>query len=124
MGGCATTERTNPRALAVTIAVTPVGARTVSAEQVAQIHQALKPELQRAGYVLADHSAMADLVLTVSFTPMPGGTGGRVKITGLEPTAQFRRETDGGDTEEAKELRRRLREIQRWAEGQSRNSDS
>src|SRR5687768_7577698 len=84
-GGCATTERGSPRPLAVAVAITPIGARSVSAEQVARVHEALKPEIHRAGYTLAPGSAAADLVLVVSFTPTPGGSGGRVKITGLEP---------------------------------------
>ncbi len=121
LGGCASHAKARP--LAVIVAVRPVNAKPLSTEQVARIHQALDPELLRAGYVLADLTASADLVVTVSFTPTPAGSGGQVKITGIEPTAQFRRATDDGDTPEAKELRRRLSEIERWANRQA-SSDS
>ena len=119
--GCATRERQNARTLSVTVAITPLGARTLSSDQVIRIHDALKPELLRAGYSFAGNSSTADLVLLVSFTPIPDGNGGRVKIIGIEPTAQFRRETDGGDTPEAKEMRRRQREFELWAERQKSN---
>jgi hypothetical protein len=120
-GGCATAERASLRPLAVAVAITPIGTSSLSAEQVTRVHAALGPEIQRAGYTLAQSSAAADLVLIVNFTPTPGGGGGRVKITGLEPTAQFRQATAGGDTPEAKEMRLRQREIELWIERQHRS---
>jgi hypothetical protein len=120
---CSTASRSEPRPLSVAVAITPVGA-TLSAEQIARVHGALKPELQRVGYTFAESSAAADLVLLVTFSPIAGGTGGRLKIIGLEPTAEFRRATDGADTPEAKEMRRRQREIEQWVERQSSSSGS
>jgi hypothetical protein len=120
---CTSVDRSVQRPLSVSVAITPIDARSISNAQAAQVHEALRPELQRAGYTFADNSMTADLVLLVSFTPTVGGNGGRVKITGLSPTAEFRRATDNGDTPEAKEMRRRQRELEQWVERQSRNSD-
>jgi len=106
------------------MAVTPIGARSLSHEQVACVHEALIPEIRRAGYSVAKNRADADFMVLVNFTPVAGGSGGRVKITGLEPTAPFLRATEQGDTPEARELRRRQREIEQWMERQSRNSDA
>jgi hypothetical protein len=122
IGGCATAQQST-RHLSVAVAI--IGTQTISAQQVVQIHQALRPELESAGYTLADSNATADLVLTVSFIPIPGGPGGRIKLTSLEPTAQFRRATEGAsDTSEAKEWRRLERDLQAIVEAQGRNPDS
>ena len=120
LSGCTNARTRNPRSLSVSVAITPIGASSLSTEQVARIHEAVKPELLRAGYTFAQTSSSADLVLLVSFTPVAGGSGGRVKVTGLEPTAQFRRATAGGDTPEANEMRRRQREFEQWLERQNR----
>ncbi len=122
--GCASNGRPNPRPLSVSVSITPIGASSLSTEQVVRVHEAIKPQLLQSGYTFAVSSSAADLVLLVSFTPIPGGNGGHVRITGIEPTAQFRRETDGGDTPEAKEMRRRQRELEQWIERQGRSSDS
>ncbi len=121
---CVNADRATQRPVAVAVAISPIGTRTLSADQVAQVHEALKPEILRAGYSLAPSRAAADLVLIVSYTPVDGGSGGRVKIMTLEPTARFLQATDGGDTPEAKEMRRRQRELEQWIERQSRSSDS
>ena len=122
--GGAARSRHAARPVSVAVAVTPIGVTSISTEQTKRVHAALIPELQRAGYSLAQTSAAADLVLLVSFTPTPEGEGGRVKIMGLEPSAQFRRSTDNGDTPEAKEMRRRQRELQQWIDRQLTHPDS
>lgn len=124
LGGCAHAAKSAPRPLSVAVAVTPLGAGTVSAGQVAQIHQALRPEFERTGYIFANSRKNADLVLTVSFIPNPGGQGGRISFTSLEPTEQFREATDGGETPEAKEFRRRAQDLQAIVEAKGRNPDS
>jgi glutathione S-transferase len=121
VGGCTTPQAARARPLSVAIAITPVGTGTVSAAQAAEIQRALRPELEGAGYVLADRPTAADLVLTVSFVPAPGGPGGRIRLTGLEPTDQFRRATEGSDTLEAKEFRRLERELQSIVEARGKN---
>jgi hypothetical protein len=70
---------------------------------------------------LAQTGAAADLVLIVNFTSAPDGSGGRVKMTALEPTQRFRQEMDGSDTPEVRDMRRRLREIEAWASTQNRD---
>ena len=121
-GGCNSASQPKPRP-SVAVAIAAVGAETVSAGQVARIHQTLRPEIEGAGFVFADRNATADLVLTVSFTPIPGSPGGRIKLTSLEPTAEFRRATEGGESVEAKQFRRLERELQSIVEAQSRNPD-
>ena len=122
--GVAVGSRHALRPVSVAVAVTPVGVESISSAQTKLVHAALVPELQRAGYSLAQSGVSADLVLLVSFTPTPGGPGGRVQIMGLQPSAQFRRSTDNGDTPEAKEMRRRQQELQHWIDRQSSHSDS
>jgi hypothetical protein len=73
------------------------------------------------GFRLAEARNAADFVVTVSFTPIPGGSGGRVTVTGIEPSAEFRRMMGTGETEEEREYRRRLREYEQWAQRQNRD---
>ena len=120
---CKTAPPPKQRPISVAVAVTPVGADAVSAAQVLQIHRALRPEIESAGYVLADPNAPADLVLTVSFTSVPGGASGRIKLISLEPAGEFRRATEGAETDEAKRFRRLERELQSIVEAQGRNPE-
>lgn len=121
--GCVHTK-SPPRPLRVAIAITPVGVASLSTAQTAHIHAALKPQVEQRGFVFAEISAAADLVLLVKFTPTPGSAGGHVQIMGIQPTTQFRRETNSGDTPEAQEMRRRQRELEQWVERQGRLGDS
>lgn len=123
VSGCGTAPRA--RSLSVLIAITPMGAESVSPAQVAQIHHVLKPSVEAAGYTLAENDAAADLVLTVSFIPIPGMAGGRIKLISLEPSPEFRRATaTAGESAESKQMRRLERELQSAAEALGRNLDA
>ena len=61
---------------------------------------------------LARKGDVADFVMTVSFTPATASSGPRVRVVGVEPTERFRSATDGENTAEAKEWRKRLRELE------------
>jgi hypothetical protein len=108
---------------AVAIAIGPVGNRPPSAAEVSETLQALQPALLRAGASLADRKEAADFVMTVSFIPATGESGSRIKVVGIEPTARFQAATDRGDTPEAKEWRRRVREIEGWNGGERRGEN-
>ena len=118
--GAGCTSPAPPRLPAVAIAITPVGNRPPSAEEIHRVHQALTPALLQMGALVAERRDVADFVITVSFTPATASAGSRVTVIGVEPTARFREATDGGDTPEAKEWRRRMREIEGWAGSQGR----
>lgn len=105
------------------VAIRTTGGRAPTSDQVNRILQALTPELTRSGFVLASDRSVADVVVLVSFTPAPEGSGGRLVVTGMEPSARFKESTAGGDSEEAKEIRRRQREYERWTERQMQGSD-
>ena len=109
-----------PRLPAVAIAIRPVGDSPPSAEDINLVLQALKPALLQKGASVAERRELADFVMTVSFTPATASAGSRVTVISIEPTARFRDATDGGDTPEAKEWRRRVREIEGWAASQGR----
>lgn len=118
---CGTTVRSPQNSRSVAVAVNSIGGRPPSTEQVSWIHQAIQPELARAGFEFAGKMATADFIVTVSFTPNVDASGGRVVITSIEPSAHFRAAGGGGEAAEVKELRRRLREMQEWGERDSRN---
>lgn len=118
--GCSTPGQ---RLTAVAIAVRPVGNRPPSTEEIRRIHDSLQPALIRMGASVAQSREGADLVMTVDFIPATGDSGPRVKVIGVEPTARFREATDGGDTPEANDWRRRQREMEAWAERQGRGLD-
>ena len=119
--GCATVREESPTvAIAVRLAGDVV---PPSADHIRHIRAGLQPSLQRAGFALAEDATVADYVLTVTFRPAVDGQGGHVSIASFEPTRQFREATDAGDTPEAKEWRRRQREIEQWMERQGRGQD-
>jgi hypothetical protein len=99
----------------VAIAIRPNGGRPPSTEEIQQVLQAFKPALSQKGASVAERRDLADFVLTVSYTPATISAGSRVTVIGIEPTPRFRDATDGGDTPEAKEWRRRVREIEGFA---------
>jgi hypothetical protein len=109
--GTSCTSPAQPRVPAVAIAIRPVGDSPPSTEEIQQVLQALKPALLQKGASVAERRDAADFVMTVSFTPATASAGSRVTVIGVEPTARFREATDGEDTPEAKEWRRRLREV-------------
>ena len=122
LSGCGTTRK--PRPLSVAVAITTTGAEKVSTAQMAQIYQALRPEIEGAGYIFAERNATADLVLTVRLAPNAGAAGGHIKLTSLEPTDEFRRAMEGSESAESKQWRRLERELQATAEALGRNLDS
>jgi hypothetical protein len=105
---------------AVAIAIRPVGDRPPSTEEIQLVFQALKPALLQKGASVAERRDLADFVMTVSFIPATDASPSRVKVIAIEPTARLRDATGGDDTPEAKEWRRRVREIEVWAQSQSR----
>jgi hypothetical protein len=115
--GCATLPKRTPT---VAIAVRLTGNGVPAPDHLAHIRAGLQPSLVRAGFVLAEDASIADYVLTVAFIPAITGQGGQVSIASFEPTRRFREAIDAGDTPEAKEWRRRQREIEEWVERQSR----
>jgi hypothetical protein len=96
---------------AVAIAIRPVGDRPPSKEEISQVLGALKPALLQKGASVAERRDLADFVMTVSFTPATAASGSRVTVIGIESTARYRDGSDGGDTPEMKEWRRRLQQL-------------
>ncbi len=121
--GCSATSKRSINSPVVAVAVSTQGGAPPTAAEVARIHQALQPELTRAGFSLAADREAAAFIVSVTFTRPSGIDGERVKITGFEPRKQFHDATNGGDTPEAREVRRRQREYEQWVERQAR-SDS
>jgi len=111
--GCATTQKA--RVLSVAVAVTTFDGRTPSQEQVARILSLLNPEIARAGFKLARTAVEADFIVTVKFTQDVEGKGGHVSIASMEPIAHFRGASGVSESEDMKEARRRLREMDAWA---------
>ena len=122
IAGCATPAR--PNLAAVAIAIRPVGDRPPTADETRQVLQALQPALLRVGAAIAPSRADADFLMTVTFTPATASSGSRVLVNGIEPATRYKNATDAGDTPEAREWRRRLREIEGWAQSQNSGRDS
>lgn len=117
-GACSTSPATGAKPPAVAIAVRTIGG-TPSPQQFANIHQALQAHVARAGFRFAEHAAAADFVVTASFTPDPvNPNGGHVSIVSVEPARQIAQGVE--ESSESRELRQRLREIERWIDSQSR----
>ena len=110
--GASCTTPAQPRLPTVAIAIRPVGDRPPSPDEIRQTLEALRPPLLRAGASIAARRDLADFVLTVTFTPATASSGSRVSVNGLEPTARLRDATDGGETPEMKEFRRRVRDME------------
>jgi hypothetical protein len=111
------TTPAQPRLPAVAIAIRPVGDRPPSPDEIRQTLEALRPALLRAGASVAERRDLADFVMTVTFTPATGSSGSRVIVNGIEATARFRDATQGGETPETKEFRRRVRDMEGWPGG-------
>jgi len=113
LNGCATPQKA--RVLSVAVAVTTFDGRTPSQEQVARILSLMGPEIARAGFKLARATVEADFIVTVKFTQDVDGTGGHVSIATMEPIGQFRGASGVSESDDMKEARRRLREMDAWA---------
>jgi hypothetical protein len=119
--GCATVKRTHANSVAV--AVTTSDGRAPSPAQVSRILTALGPELTRAGFQLSRAASEADFVVTVKFTADAEGNGGEVSVAGIEPNGRFSVASGASESEDTKELRRRLREIDAWAAREMTRTD-
>lgn len=119
--GCATPKK--PDVHSVSVAVTTSDGKPPSQDQVARILAALWPEIERAGFKLARAPNEADFVVSVRYTADAEGTGGRVSISGMEPTARFKSTPGMGESEELREIRRRIREMDAWSARQMTRTD-
>jgi hypothetical protein len=102
-----------------------VGGGTLTPAQLTNIHHAVQDDIAAAGYRFAPNSHVANFLVHVKFTPDAlNPSNGHIAITGIEPNPLNRRGRTAIDTEteEAKEFRQKMREIERWAEGQARSS--
>lgn len=121
VSGCATQPRA--RVHSVAVAVTTVDGKAPSADQVAHILAALGPEIARAGFQLSPIAAEADFVVTVKFAQAPEGTGGQVLIAGMEPHERFKKAPGMGESEELRDIRRRIREMDAWSSREMTRTD-
>jgi hypothetical protein len=121
VSGCTTAKKA--RVHSVSIAVTTIDGNAPSQEQAAQILASLMPEIERAGFQVAKNAHEADFVVSVKFTKDAEGKGGRVSISGMEPSGQFRGGPGMGESDELKEIRRRIREMDAWAARQVMRTD-
>jgi hypothetical protein len=64
----------------VAIAVTVAGGTAPSASDIASIHKAMLPDIEKAGYRLAANPYSADYVVQVRYSPDPQGPGGRITV--------------------------------------------
>jgi hypothetical protein len=110
--GASCTTPAQQRLPTVAIALRPVGGRPPSPDEIRETIEALRPALLRAGASIAERRDLADFVMTVTFMPATGSSGSRVSVNGLEATARLRDATGGGETQETKEFRRRMRDME------------
>ncbi len=109
--GCSTSAHRSVRLRPVAVALTTTDTLP-SAEQVEQIHEALKPQLSHVGLTLARKGEPTDFVVVVRFTQSSDPGGARATIMGIEATKTFR-EAGFEESRELKELRGRIAEHQR-----------
>lgn len=108
----------------VALVVRLAGGGALSPAQLRNIHQAMQPEVKAGGYRIAPNTSSADFFLTVRFTPdaLEPDTG-HIAVLGVDPNPMNRRgagfRADASD--EVREHRQRMREIERWVESQHRN---
>ena len=125
LAGCAAPVREVKGSPAVTVLVRLVGGGTLSPGQLANIHRSLQNDIKAAGYHFAANSHVADLLVTVRFTPDALNPDfGHVAVTSIEPNPLNRRGSASlkDVSEEEKELRRKVQDIERWTESQARTS--
>lgn len=124
--GCVARSPRTKRLPTVALAVRVAGGGTPSAQEFANIHQALQGHVTTAGYQFASRLDSADFIITVNFTPDAfEPNGGRVAIIGVEPGSMAygrRSDSDAADAEQTAEMRQRLSDIERWIQAQARAS--
>jgi hypothetical protein len=122
--GCTTPARPANEALAVALAVRVPGGGAPTSQQIKNIHVALRDHIMRAGYQFAPTADLADVIVTVTFTPDAlEANGGHVAVTGVEPHVR-NRDNGSGDVDRSGqtfEMRQKLREIENWVQSQWRN---
>jgi hypothetical protein len=124
--GCAVPARQASNPVAVALAIRILGGGTPTPQQLTNVHRAMEPQLARAGYRFAPNVNSADAIVSVNFTPDPADpNGGRVTVMGVEFSAEMRRALASGadQSDEARDMRRRLREIEQWTERQAKGVD-
>lgn len=122
IAGCSTPTASRARAPRVAVAIRHLGAVPPTAAQLAVAHRSLHDHLIAAGYTFAEVPAAAQFVVHAEFTPSSvDPTGGHLRIVGVEPTHALKRTMAAtGNDREDEELRRRLQDIERWIEAQSK----
>lgn len=82
----------------------------------------MRPELARAGFQFAPTTDQADFIVSVKFTADANGSGGRVSVIAVEPNLRSVAAASG-ENEAAKEMRRRLQEIEAWSRRELTRTD-
>ena len=127
VAGCAAPNRTASASSlpSVALVVRLAGGGTLSPAQLRTIHEGMQKDLAAAGYCFARNTPAADFLVTVRFTPDAlNPDDGHIAVTAVEPNPMNRRGaayTENG-SDEAKEQRRRMQEIERWVELQARST--
>lgn len=104
----------------VAIAIRHAGDMRPDERQLAAAAHALQRHLAGAGYRFASSPVAAQFIVTAEYTPSSfDPSGGHVRIVGVEPGEKFRRSAAADASDERKELRQRLEEIERWIQQQS-----
>jgi hypothetical protein len=100
------------------------GGRTLSPQEISVIHEALQGYITDAGYRFARNADVADFLVTVRFTPNAlDPKGGHVAVTGVEPNPLKRRGGQGVEgSPEGQEMQRKMRDLERWIDAQSKSS--
>jgi hypothetical protein len=119
-----TVMNTSSNAPGVALIVRLAGGGMLTAQQLNNIYLALYGDIRDAGYQFARNADAAHFLVTVRFTPDAlDPSSGHVTVLGIEPNPMNRRGVAAvaDESEETKEFRRRMREIERWAEAQAAN---
>ena len=122
LSGCSTTTAPRPGAPTIALSIRTKGDRPPTAEQLDRAYRSAHEYLLAAGYRFAEVPAMAQFLVTADFFPSPvDPAGGHVRIVAVEPSHAVRKTLTSDDaTEEAREMRQRLRDIENWIEQQAK----
>jgi hypothetical protein len=116
-----------PDAPSVALVVRLAGGGTLSPAQLRSIHEAMQTDLKAAGYRFARNTPTADFLITIRFTPdaLTPDTG-HIAVMGVQANPMNRRGAgvSADVSEESREHRQRMREIERWVEAQGRSTSS
>jgi hypothetical protein len=122
ISSCSSPTSPRERAPTVAFALRNLGSIPPTPAQLAGAHRSLHDHLIASGYKFADTPASAQFIVHAEFTPSSvDPASGHVRIIGVEPTDAMKRTlTATGSDQEEREYRRRLQEIERWIELQSK----